>query len=423
MVRRNIIFISMILVLLSTSGLAQDVTVSMTVPDRMVAGTEITVEIQVNKADRQGFARFQQELPAGINARAGRSSNADFSFEDQKVNLIWLKLPETESLRFNYTIHAHPTLKGSFTLEGRFSYIEEDDRNEVVLSPRIISITPSPDINPDLVVDIKDFKFEEEITTLPERSFELACYRQVPYWSDSENAWLVNLLLSRGTVEKLARIEEIIPEGLNAENVTRGNSIFSFKSGIAKFLWMQLPEDPLIVVTYKLIPEGGQTMEGQKIEGTFTYMEGEISRSIPVVERGIHLADASMNDLVTIMASADEPEEKPVEQPPQPVQRTEPTTVQAGVIFKIQILAARRPVQPDTYFKPYGIQDEIASEFHEGWYKYTTGSFSTYREAREYLSRLLRTVGLNEAFVCAYSDGKRIPVKTALQLTNQQWFK
>ena len=233
----------------------------------------------------------------------------------------------------------------------------------------------------------------------------------------------MNLLLSRGTIEKLARIEERIPEGFRAENVTESNSIFSFQSGITKFLWMQLPGDPLIVVTYKLIPEGGQTMEGQKIEGTFTFMEGGISRSIPVVERGIQLAGASMTDLASIMASADKPEQRPVEQPPQPVRRTEPATVQTGVIFKIQILAARRPVQPDAYFKPYGIQDEITSEFHEGWYKYTTGSFSTYRQARGYLSRLLQTAGLNEAFVCAYSDGKRIPVKTALQLTNQKWFR
>ncbi|UCG27144.1 MAG: hypothetical protein JSV24_09225 [Bacteroidales bacterium] len=423
MVRRNIIFISMILVLLSNTVFTQEVSISMTVPDRMVAGTDITVEVQVGITGHQGFARFQQELPAGITATAGLSSNADFSFEDQKVNLIWLKLPEIDPLRFNYTIHAHQTLKGSFSLGGKFSYIEEDDRDEVNLSPQIIAISPSPDIAPDLVVDIKDFEPGKEVITLQEQPFELACYRQVPYRSGLEDAWIVNLLLSRGKIEKLGRIEEVIPEGFSAEIISGRNSIFSFESGIVKFLWMQLPEDPLIVVTYKLIPVSGQTMDGKRIEGTFAYMEGETSRSIPVVERGIQLADASISDLASFIGTMERPEEKPVIREPQPVRRTDPPAVVEGVIYKVQVLAARSPVQTDTYFRPFGIQGEIISEFHEGWYKYTCGSFSTYREAREYLNQLLRSEGLSEAFICAYSQGKRIPVRTALQLTNQQWFR
>ena len=131
MIRKKITFLYFILVIGIGSISAQDVFVSMNVSDQIVAGTDVLVEVRVVKAGLEGFARFQQELPLGITAKAGASANADFNFEDQRVNLIWLKLPAGEEISFNFTIHAHETVKGEFSLAGKFSYIEEDDRNEV----------------------------------------------------------------------------------------------------------------------------------------------------------------------------------------------------------------------------------------------------------------------------------------------------
>jgi hypothetical protein len=401
----------------------------MTVPDQMVAGTTVLVEIQVNTAGQQGFARFQQELPPGITAKAGQLKNADFTFEDHRVHLIWLKLPEGNDLTFNYTIQAHETLKGKFTLEGDFSYIEEDDRNEVSLSPKTITITPSPNVDPALIVDIADFKEEVAKPVLAAQTYDIACYREVPYFSESDNAWIVNILVCPAEVKKLARVEEQVPAGFKAESINSNGSVFSFKSGIAKFLWMNLPDHPLFVVSYVLKAEGGQALVKGALKGTFTYMEDDVARSIPIVEKGIDLTNASDGELNEIMASLAGRQEKPVVQAKevqQPVKQvTQPvrTETKAGIIYKVQIRAARKPLNIAIFFKPYKIEGEISSEFHEGWYKYTTGSFATYREAREYASRLVRTSGLKEAFICAYSDGKRIPVKQALELTNQTWFR
>jgi hypothetical protein len=429
MVRRNILFNFLIFLFFCGSASGQEVTLSMTVPDQMVAGTDVLVEIQVNTAGQRGFARFQQDLPPGITARAGQAKNADFSFEDQRVHMIWLKLPEGDDLTFNYSIQAHETLKGEFTLEGKFSYIEEDDRDEVTLSPKPITITPSPNIDPGLVVDIADFKEEMVKPEISSRTYDIACFREVPYFSETDNAWIVNILVCPAEVKKLARVEEQVPAGFMAESIASKGSIFSFKSGIAKFLWMELPGDPLFVVSYKLKAEGVQALRRGSLKGTFTYMENEVSRSIPIVEKGIDLTDASDSELNGIMASLAGGQEKPAEQvreTQQPVKQvTQPARTQpaAGVIYKVQIRATRTPLNIETYFRPYKIEGEITSEFHEGWYKYTTGSFSTYREARAYASRLLQISGLNEAFICAYQGGNRIPVKRALELTNQTWFR
>jgi len=394
----------------------------MTVPDQMVAGTTVLVEVQVNTAGQRGFARFQQVLPPGITARAGQLRNADFSFEDQKVHLIWLKIPDGNELTFNYTIQAHETLKGEFTLAGDFSYIEEDDRNEVPLSPETITITPSPNVDPGLVVDIADFKAEVAEPVITLQSYDIACYREVPCFSESDNAWIVNTLVCPAEVKRLARVEEQVPAGFLAESINSQGSIFSFKSGIAKFLWMDMPEDPLFVISYKLTPERGQTLGKGALKGTFTYMQEDMARSIPIVEMGIDLTNASAGELNEIMASLVGRQERPVEQARE-VQQPVRAETKAGVIYKVQIRAARKPLNIETIFKPYKIEGEISSEFHEGWYKYTTGSFSTYRQARQYANELLQISGLKEVFICAYADGKRIPVKRALELTNQVWFR
>lgn len=411
----------------------------MNVSDQIVAGTDVLVEVRVVKAGLEGFARFQQELPLGITAKAGASANADFNFEDQRVNLIWLKLPAGEEISFNFTIHAHETVKGEFSLAGKFSYIEEDDRSEVTIPPKDMLITPSPNVDPNLIVDIADFTELVQEAEIAVQTFDIACFREVPYSSQTDGSWIVNILLSRADVTRLARIEEQIPEGFTAENLNNMGSIFSYKSGVAKFLWMQLPEDPLLVVSYKLVPLAEQTLAEGSIKGTFTYMQADISRSIPIVEKGIQLADASPGDLTGIMASlvsvdqvpveqvveVEEPVEqvveveKPVEQVVQPVR----TETQAGVVYKVQVRASKRPLNIETYFKPYNIEGQITSEVHEGWHKYTTGSFTTYKEARTLVTRLINQNGLKEAFVCAYSNGNRIPVKRALELTNQVWFR
>ncbi|GAH53684.1 unnamed protein product, partial [marine sediment metagenome] len=66
------------------------------------------------------------------------------------------------------------------------------------------------------------------------------------------------------------------------------------------------------------------------------------------------------------------------------------------------------------------IQGQIYTEFQNGLYKYTTGSYKQYARAREHLLQIQRNSGITEAFICAYQEGKRIPVKRALELTNQK---
>ena len=127
-------------------------------PDMVVAGTEFEVKVNVQKGDLESFSRLQQSFPAGLKATSYMSSNADFTFEEKRVRFIWLRMPAQSSFTVVYKMKADERLKGSFTINGKFSYIDQNERKSVNIASLPIIIQPSPNIDPSLIVDINDYE-------------------------------------------------------------------------------------------------------------------------------------------------------------------------------------------------------------------------------------------------------------------------
>ena len=71
----------------------------------------------------------------------------------------------------------------------------------------------------------------------------------------------------------------------------------------------------------------------------------------------------------------------------------------------------------------FKISDEVLSETHEGWFKYTTGNYSEYKAARDRRVKLADNDVNTGPFVTAYNNGNRITVQEALMVANQKWVK
>ncbi len=458
MIRSIILLLNMVGVLSINSMLSEDVAVNLGVPSSVNAGSEFDVEVTLQKGNIESFARFQQDLPNGLTAQAVDAASANFSFENQKIKIIWLKLPSEREIKVLYRLKVDERLKGEFDLKGVFSYIEDNQRKSVLVASSAIVIKPSSRIDPNLIVDIKDF--QQMVPIQPPISMvakNVKCIRQVPTQVGGDNEYIVNILVNKGSTEKFAKIEEDVPQGFKAEAIQTKDAIFTFKDQKVKFLWMNLPPEQRFVVSYKLIPVNKAETKQITLKGTFSFIINESTQVIDITQKEIDLSNLDPKNLEGIIASLPEQTVSSQGQDvPTSNSYTEPGVdggkevaikyqkiedkksfastrkidmkpymlePEKGVYFRVQIAAGHRPIDIKNYFKKYKLPKEIRTEEHEGWFKYSVGSFLNYKEARDYRVNLWKTTTISDAFVAAYNNGTRITVQEALMITNQKWSK
>jgi hypothetical protein len=485
MIRLYIVVLQLLGVLFVNILFSGDISVTMDLPGQINAGKELKVQITLKKGDLKGFSRFQMDLPPGVTAANIYSANADFSFKDQKVRLIWLRLPDEEDITVSFTILCNEHLKGSFDLSGKFSYIENNERKTVEVQPKSLAIVPSPDIDPNMLVDIKDFG-RSVLPQMGSSSIEdLACIRQKPAWSESSNEYLITLLVNKESLKKFAKIEETVPAGYTALAIEKKEGVFTFKDNKAKFLWMNLPADPYFTVSYKLIPMKSTNNKQLAIKGVFSFINDDKTQSMNVMEQDVSFANLTpelvksivkQQTINPVLVAQNTPVDgnpvkqettEPVKAGKEPVTiaentKTEPVkdnTVetktaakaqttdqnkvivaggktisgqsdvadllepQSGLYFRVQIAAGHKPVNTKSYFRKYQLDTLVMKEKHDGWIKYSVGLFNVYKVARDYRVHLWNTTSINDAFVAAYNDGKRITVQEALMIGNQRWYQ
>lgn len=84
-----------------------------------------------------------------------------------------------------------------------------------------------------------------------------------------------------------------------------------------------------------------------------------------------------------------------------------------GIIYKIQIAAHTAPLTEEYIKTIYNGNERIHLLKEERWYKYSIGTYRTYKAA----SAALSESGVSRAFIVSYKKGKRIDIKAARQLT------
>lgn len=97
------------------------------------------------------------------------------------------------------------------------------------------------------------------------------------------------------------------------------------------------------------------------------------------------------------------------------IEETE-TSDEIEIIFKVQIRASKRPIflAPANFSGLEDVEEYI--DVGEYKYKYTSGAASDFGYANAVLKTQIRNKGFKGAFIIAFKNGKKIPVKEALEL-------
>lgn len=446
---RNSFFFLLFLVSFPLFGQQGNFSIELDAPENVIAGNDFEVILTFNKGDLKDYSRFSQELPAGFTAENIDSPNADFTFADQRVRIIWLKLPAEQEIVVKYAIRVNERLSGKLELSGTFAYVVNGERSYLNLpAPKIVNIQPNPEIDQSLVVDISEFPGLDKQALAAgggevnaSRQFANVL-RQKPVIENNGIVYVTMLVYPpKGT--NYLKLEESVPGGYAFESIEKAGAVVSQAASIARFVWMNPPVDPMIIVKYRLVPLLEKEQEPVTIEGNLTYTEEGQTKVYSTREVDVNLAALSSAQQLEIMENGtlkepvvearkekqkiEIPETHEVKEPAKSGAVSKKVKIpssgiieisqldsQAGVYFRVQVAAVRNDYFVRTEFAGYDLLKNVKFEKINGWDKYTVGPFSSYTEAEAMKKKINSGTSVKNAFVVAYRDGKRIAMNEAL---------
>ncbi len=420
--------VSMFFLSFSLSG--QDVEISIDHPDRVNAGEDFTVTVTIKKGSLTDYSRFSQDIPLGLTATNVSCPNADFSFDEQRIRIIWLKMPDASEISVSYLVSVDSRLKGTFNLGGVFAYVVDEERKFLNFDQyNAITIVPNRSIDPALIVDIRDFKGGAAVVPAAVSTgtgFAMAI-RQKPLLLNT-GGYMVHILIDNPSGSKYAKVEETIPSGYLFEEVNSNEGIVSHAASTVKFIWMKLPEQSEFEVVYRLIPKQNEPQGNMLIEGLLTYTAGSENRVAEIVQMDVsldNLTTAQKRNLLntgTIPAGTKTaPAVKRETRPPSTstnigsasdrvIVHTRVLDRGTGVYFRVQLTANLNPFDATTYYREVGVDREVLVEQHKGLYKYTIGPFQSYDQALSYKETVDRLPEIEGAFIVGYQNGNRVAI-------------
>lgn len=462
--------------------LTGDLAVTQKFPNSLIQGKEVVIEITINKENVNGFAKFQQVLPEGFTAEPIETKGATFSFKDSKVKFIWMALPVEKEFTISYKLKPNQSTLGNFTVGGKFSFITDSDRKNIVIPMTNFSVVSEElveeatkedpiieDVTEESIIEesteeiVEDVEIPEELTKLDsdgENSIKILtinCKRSI---KDLENGkFKVSIEINKKGVEGFAKIIEEIPDGFLASKGNSRGGAFSFKKHEVKILWMTVPKEDLYVVSYNIEAIAATLNGDYNIIGHYSYLDNKIITKYDISGSVFNLnieeiiAEDPIGEETQVFAEEETLTESKTEELldgvteiiteeiSEPVAKIEDSAVfdkssiavdnmneitsvsspDHGVTYKVQVGAGHRKVS-STYFKTkFKLKDNVSTINHEGWIKYLVGSYDEYKSARDKRNTVRNNV--KTAFVTAYNSGTRITVQEALMISSQKWYK
>ena len=445
MFKSLLLLFNVIGVLITGLFTSDDILINHRLPARIQQGEKKLVELTISKGAIQGFAKMEINLPMGFIASPNENKDASFTFNGGQIRLVWMVLPTEEEFTISYYLECPETMEGQFNVTGKFSYVNENLREDYAMEPKTIQVEKKLTITqyevPESMENIKVEKTFEEMT----------CERVISKISDSE--YQVKVKVTNNSIVGFGRILESVPANCKTQSVNASSAVVTQEKNSIKFVWFEVPEAKQFEVAYRvscLSPETSIVITGQlsytedgnpmNMAIETTSMAGEAIVGVDTTPLPQTKVDTNQIETTEQVNASNMPIDHGKIAPPvktttaETNQNTTASTQtndrsianipdpEVGITYKVQIMAAHRVVNKTYMRSKFKFEDAFNIERHEGWVKYTTGKFTNYTQARDARTSITAAhEGFKGPFVTAYNNGERITVQEALLISKQQW--
>lgn len=473
MIKYAILLVNMLALLVVRIFFYNGVIVTMNAPEKVKQGDEITVSLTINKGSIAGVGHLKQELPAGFGSvTAIETKGAEFKYlaEDNVVKFTWISLPADQEFTVSYKFKVDAAMaSGKVALGAKFSYVLDNQKQTFELPAQVIMVgeesviastttaqettavnttpaettatapaettataTTTTQENPQTAptTTVEPTTTAQTTTTTPAQenktSFQVSAQRTIVGQPEPGAEFTVEIKVQKDGMKGFARIQEVLPAGLTAMSLENKGGTFSFMDQKLKIIWDNLPADEDVVVSYRVLASASASGD-MNITGSFSYVENDDPKKVEIPATTINLKTKDVlvtNTTPSVTATAAETTAVSVNNNTTTTTTSNVTSTPApenNVAFRVQICALSKLQRGSSYFESkYAISGKVSVEFHEGWRKYVTGKFGQYNDARNYREEV-KTKGVENPFVTAYNNGKRITVQEALMVSSQKW--
>ena len=277
--KRLLIIISGILFVIGSFNLykANVITITSDIPENIQPGVTIPVTVTISKGSVEGFGRFTNTLPKGFSAT---SDDPNFSFSDNTVTILWVKLPQSSTFSFTYNIYVPEKTKSSFTFTGKFGYVENNEKKFAELTPKNIRISEDA---PAVMLADNETKHKIDYNAI-------TCYRTIGIIN---NEATISVNINKSNTNTMCKIEEMLPDGYTFVAIDNAGSEISTISNVVRFMWKESPQDRNFSVTYKIKANKGYDIHDLYINGAFSVYDEMGTKSFIILDRNSSIDEST----------------------------------------------------------------------------------------------------------------------------------
>ena len=440
------------------------------IPKNAKPGTEFVAELKIAKGAIGGFAKLQFEVPQGFTVKELESKGGNFSFANNIGKIIWTAIPNDADFVVKFAVSTEASVSGLKTLTSKFSYVNNNVKEVIEMTPAEIIIGDESSVA-STVVTASETQTTQPLTAVEtntvtpvasstentttqnptEPSSTVMCVRAISKGA-TENEFNVQVKIKKPSIKGFAKYQEILPAGYTAKGVATSGSSFSVSDGKAKFVWVSLPSEDEMIITY-VLEKSASAASDASIIGEFSYLENDQTKKVKVPSEVIKVSgdivsstnvitnttnttttivtdNTSKTDVVANNTSQTNDVANNTQTDNTTAKKTDNSTTnntvvakkEGSVAYHVQIGAFTNAIASEVLAKKFNINEKIKSEMAEGFSKFMIGNFGEYKVARTN-RETMKEKGCRSAFVVAYNGAKRITVQEALMITNQKWFK
>lgn len=321
-----IVFNSFILFLFGIFNTDNGITISSTIPDTMVAGRDVPIEITLTKGDLSGFAKLQMELPTGFTVKEAEEKGATYTFREGIAKWVWAVLPSENEFTIKLILRPTTESIGLRTITAKYSFVQNNVKQVVEMKPVQVSVlaeseggneqvsvaaastetlsaavsptsvTPpstassiavSPNTAPSIAVSPNTVSpiavtpgsvasaamLPPKVTSNREKPGAIYLLRSVNKLSATE--YEVQISIVKGSTKGFARYSDVLPQDVVIKSGKTGGASYSLADGKIKFVWVNVPDKDSLMVSYIISSKRSQTIE---LIGEYTYLEDNQSK-------------------------------------------------------------------------------------------------------------------------------------------------